>query len=509
MHFRLLAIAVLLGWSTAGFSASEGREHIVPLFVPADAMATGAAGQQQGFLRIINHSNRAGMVQIYGVDDMGMMMGPAMLSMEAMQTVHVNSGDLENGNEDKGLSGMLGDGYGNWRLMISSNEIDVEPLAYVRTKGDGLLISVHDIATEVGMTHRVPIFNPGENSNQRSSLRLINLGDAEANVMISGIDDMGAAGDGSMSAMVPANGATSVSAADVEAMGLGDGAGKWSLMVSADQPIQVMSLMDTPSGHLANLSAAKREYRGAAGLYQVSFPSDMDGGDPATGGLIILLPDSRLYAWLPETADVTRIARGTYGSSGGMVTGEGVVYESGKIDLDGLNPVGGADDVTLTAMFRSGDWIRGEYTVAGEDSRAFYGLAFTGFDRGGSAASIQGTWMPMGEDPDLPATFSPDADGMFDDIVALESPLGALDCAFTGTIVAVNPAFNAYQSNPVIDCDLLAFGGEGNEDEVEMFMSVMDAPDMPGMGTRAVVFSILPREVNELALGSLYELTRE
>ena len=161
------------------------------------------------------------------------------------------------------------------------------------------------------------------------------------------------------------------------------------------------------------------------------------------------------------------------------------------------------------AMFRSGDWIRGEYTVAGEDSRAFYGLAFTGFDRGGSAASIQGTWMPMGEDPDLPATFSPDADGMFDDIVALESPLGALDCAFTGTIVAVNPAFNAYQSNPVIDCDLLAFGGEGNEDEVEMFMSVMDAPDMPGMGTRAVVFSILPREVNELALGSLYELTRE
>ena len=73
------------------------------------------------------------------------------------------------------------------------------------------------------------------------------------------------------------------------------GAGKWSLMVRSDQPVQVMSLMDTPSGHLANLSAGRQEYRGAAGLYQVSFDDGM-GGD----GIIVLLSDSRLYAWLPE-----------------------------------------------------------------------------------------------------------------------------------------------------------------------------------------------------------------
>ena len=198
MRFRILAIAGLLAWSQAVFSAQEGREHIIPLFVPADAMSTGTAGQQEGFLRIINHSNKAGMVEIYGVDDSGMMMGPAMLSMEAMQTAHVNSGDLENGNEDKGVSGMLGDGAGNWRLMISSDEIDIEPLAYVRTLDDGLLISVHDIASEAGMMHRVPVFNPGNNTNQRSSLRVINLGDAEANIMITGIDDMGAAGEGDL-----------------------------------------------------------------------------------------------------------------------------------------------------------------------------------------------------------------------------------------------------------------------------------------------------------------------
>ena len=52
MHFRLLAIAILLGWCHAAFSDEHGREHVIPLFVPNDAAVdNGAAGQQQGFLR--------------------------------------------------------------------------------------------------------------------------------------------------------------------------------------------------------------------------------------------------------------------------------------------------------------------------------------------------------------------------------------------------------------------------------------------------------------------------
>ena len=326
-----------MGWSQAGLS-DHGREHVIPLFVPNDAPSTGAAGQQQGFLRIINHSNWEGTVRIHGYDDSGMMSDTAMLSMDAMETVHVNSNDVENGNEGKGLPTGIGDGTGNWRLVLASDEIDIEPLAYVRTKGDGLLISVHDISSSAGMTHLVPIFNPGDNPNQRSSLRVVNLGDGVANLTITGIDDAGAAGADSMTATVPANGAMSISAADVEDMGLGDGAGKWSLMVMSDQPVQVMSLMDTPSGHLANLSSGRQEYRGAAGLYQVSFDDGM--GDD---GIIVLLPDSRLYAWLPEMGQ-KRIARGTYSSNAGMVNvdeGQAVVYESGKIELEGYDACGG------------------------------------------------------------------------------------------------------------------------------------------------------------------------
>ena len=34
----------------------------------------------------------------------------------------------------------------------------------------------------------------------------------------------------------------------------GDGTGRWRLTVSADQPLQVMSLMQSATGHLTNLS---------------------------------------------------------------------------------------------------------------------------------------------------------------------------------------------------------------------------------------------------------------
>ncbi len=59
---------------------------------------------------------------------------------------------------------------------------------------------------------------------------------------------------------VPARGALSFTAAEPEAGSddfagaLGDGAGKWRLTVTSDEPIQVMSLLESPTGHLTNLS---------------------------------------------------------------------------------------------------------------------------------------------------------------------------------------------------------------------------------------------------------------
>ena len=505
MFIRLLTLAVLLGCGQMALANKDGREHVIPLFI-----ADMDPGGRQGFVMVTNHSDVGGNAFIYGVDDAGNEVGPATLELEPGETQPFNSMDLETGNDGKGLTNPLADGQGDWRLHIYST-LDIEPLNYIRT-GSGFLSAMNDFVAGVAPGHRVPIFNPASNTDIVSWLRLINSGDTDATVTIAGRDQDGAdAPGGAVTLTLGAGEASRVTAQDLE-MGadgltgsLGDGAGKWSLWVSADRPIRVMNLMDTLTGELSNLSGTNPGYLGAAGLWQIEF-ADGNGGD----GYLMLLSDGRLYAWLPETDDFVHIARGTYSSGAGTVEGRGVVYESGKLVLDGLTPVGGADNVTVAADFNAGDWIRGSYTVDGEGSRSFYGWAFTGFDRGSATANVAGTWNLVVGDTGLPEEFATDADGLFDDLLSVETELtpDPLDCQFTGTFVTVNPAFSAYWSNPVIDCQLLAFGGEGNEDEVEMFMAVMDAPDMPGEGTRAILFAILPREENEIGLSAVYELTR-
>ena len=232
--------------------------HVIPLFKPAGDV-------QQGFARIINHSHGSGTVRITGTDDAGRSRGPVTLSLNARETRHFNSDDLEAGNASKGLSGGLGDGQGNWRLRLES-DLDLDVGAYIRTSG-GFLASVHDVVrrTEVGgeVVHHVPIFNPASNRKQVSSLRLANLTRGSVDVTIRGRDDAGRdAPGGEVELTLPAGGARQVSAQALEAGDagfsgrLGDGAGKWQLFVSADGEIEVVSLMSTPTGHLTNLSVS-------------------------------------------------------------------------------------------------------------------------------------------------------------------------------------------------------------------------------------------------------------
>ena len=232
----------------------------LPLFTPAGDV-------QEGFARIINHSNRGGTVRIHGTDDTGRSRGPITLSIGARATRHFNSGDLEGGNSAKGLPVGLGNGTGRWRLRLES-DLDIEAAAYIRTE-DGFLASVHDVVptSVVGgeTVHRVPIFNPASNRNQVSSLRLVNLTGRRANVTIEGRDDSGRTGlDGEVRLSLPANGARHVSVQQLEsgAAGLsgrlGDGTGKWQLFVTADEDIEVLSLFQTPTGHLTNLSVPGR-----------------------------------------------------------------------------------------------------------------------------------------------------------------------------------------------------------------------------------------------------------
>ncbi len=224
----------------------------VPLFLSA------SESLREGFLRLINHAGQTGEVSLTAIDDTGREFGPVSLALDAHSAIHFNSSDLEIGNPAKGLGAGIGQGQGDWRLRLAS-PLPIEAIAYVRTP-DGFLSSINDLAPEIAGLHRVSTFNPASNWRQASLLRLINPEDHDAEITIHGLDDSGER-RGPVRLTLPAGHARSISAPALEEGGtgldgaLGDGQGKWRLDIEADQDIQVMSLMESPQGHITNISS--------------------------------------------------------------------------------------------------------------------------------------------------------------------------------------------------------------------------------------------------------------
>lgn len=254
----------------AASTAFAATSEIVPLFISASHPS------QQGFVRIINHSDQTGVVAVTAIDDAGRS-AKISFQLDAWETRHFNSEDLENGNAAKGIGAGIGAGMGDWRLEIES-VLPLEVLAYVRTT-DGFLTSMHDRARKRGRRHLVPTFNPGSNPNQVGKLRIVNTAAAQTTVDIVGVDDRGVESD-EVRVVVAAGAAVTLTAQELEAgprgavNGLGDGSGKWQLYVTADQRIVVQSLLESVSGHLTNLSTSV-----SAGNYQP--PSGGAVGDAA------------------------------------------------------------------------------------------------------------------------------------------------------------------------------------------------------------------------------------
>ena len=247
---------------------TDGRtRHGIPLFPAADD-----AHGRQGFARVVNRGDAAASIQIEAVDDGGMRHGPTTLTVPAGATTHFNSGDLEGGNADKGLPSGTGSGTGEWRLELTTGD-DIEVLGYIRTPADGFVTSMHNTVLgekdeDGNQVYEVAIFNPASNTNQVSQLRVINDGSAAAQLTITGVDDLGVAStdETTVSFTLPAGDARRVTAQQLESGdgltgALGDGTGKWWLLVRSDRPIRLMNLLASPTGHLTNLSDARWWYQ--------------------------------------------------------------------------------------------------------------------------------------------------------------------------------------------------------------------------------------------------------
>ena len=245
-------------------------------------LLSGSNVGREGFVRLINHSDNAGEVRITAIDDGGTRRDPVTLGLSANAVTHFNTGDLERGNAAKGLTGDIGFGEGDWRLEFES-ALDLEALAYVRT-ADGFLTGMHDLAPVEGDSGRVATFNPADNDEQASRLRVINPGREAVEVTVRGVDDTGASPGGAVRFEVPAGGARTLTAAQLETGGeglhgaLGDGEGKWRLLVESEPPVQAMSLLENVlTGHLTNLSSVPVPPDGEDGVHQVPlFPAASD-----------------------------------------------------------------------------------------------------------------------------------------------------------------------------------------------------------------------------------------
>ena len=238
----------------ANFRQKQLYSHTLPFIPPANMT-------QQGFMRIINYSKHAGEIEIHAIDDTGQRFGPVTLEIGDQQVRHFNSNDLERGNASKGLLGGVGSGTGMWRLELKTL-LDITPLAYIRT-ADGFVTSMHQVAEaypDNDLKYRLRFFNPGSNTNIRSLLRVVNLNAARVSVTVKGWDDDGNEGAQLVRFSLAADSAIQLSSQELESGDaaftgrLGDGNGKWELMVTGTLPLHAMSLLSTQSGHLTNLS---------------------------------------------------------------------------------------------------------------------------------------------------------------------------------------------------------------------------------------------------------------
>ena len=159
---------------------------------------------------------------------------------------------------------------GDWRLRVVS-ALDVDVRAYTGGWGHGLTAlspdtAVHDSTDDFEVnSYTIYWFNSGSNLSNRSFLVVVNAGDSVAQIEVSGHDGAGQPSPGEVSFDVAPGQSRRVYADWLENLdgdapsfingGLGDGSGKWRLVVTSDVPVHVLGLtIAREDGIISNLS---------------------------------------------------------------------------------------------------------------------------------------------------------------------------------------------------------------------------------------------------------------
>ena len=229
---------------------------------------------QQSFVRVMwmsrendPHCTKGDSIAIRAYDDGGRHYGPIDFrpvdhngNPKCVNVLNFNSDDLEFGNPDKYISHGLGSGSGDWRVVLESEQ-EITAYAYVRTS-DGFLTSMHDVMPFMEKGYQegyyAVTFNPARNRDQVSLLRIVNPNDKTATVAIRGYPDACCAPSDPIAFYdIPPKGAIRVAAQELEeGSELTEMGGKRQILVTElnRESLIVMSLMETSTGHITNLS---------------------------------------------------------------------------------------------------------------------------------------------------------------------------------------------------------------------------------------------------------------
>ena len=348
------ALASLLSLSPAALA----EKYELPLFTGSTTSG------QQGMVRILNHSDDSGSVSIVAIDDAGTRSSAATLALGALAGVNLGASDLESGNASKGVTGSIGGLQGNVRLEFDT-DLAIQVLAYLRTS-DGTLSVLHGEVSAAtsgedgSHSYLVPTFNAAQEMSQMSQLRLVNPTGMAATVSIEGRDDSGAvATGGRVGLTLPAGGATTITAQQLEAGGtgltgqFGAGSGRWRLRLSSDQPIEVISLVESSTGHVANLSTPGRGVMEARPDTPLSFE---DGS----------APDNQIYT--VDTAISTLALPEATGGNGTLTYSlipqvSGLAFDATTRQLSGTPTTADAHSMTYTATDEDGDTATLGFTI--------------------------------------------------------------------------------------------------------------------------------------------------
>ena len=233
----------------------------------------------QGFIRITNADSISSLIQIRGIDDKGVSgENVIQLVLNPLETIHLNSNDLENTNPSKGVLLGLGDGTGDWRLLIEGSS-ELQVMSYIRTV-DGFLNDMHDVVQGVPseLDVFVPIFNPGPNRNQISRLRISNDSEFTNRIALIANDDNGDMAEEPVTLIIPPFEVAEIDAFQLE-NGMdgftshgsaGNGKGKWKMLVTSTHEMTVMNLLQA-GNYISNLSGASYDVNQIDALFPDDF----------------------------------------------------------------------------------------------------------------------------------------------------------------------------------------------------------------------------------------------